>query len=53
MKEAFEYFKQPENFSALQSMKSEASIQKKVVTNLKVSEVINGYTSFGFKNEAA
>lgn len=53
MKEAFEYFKQPDNFSALQSMKSESKNQKKAVTKLKVSEVVNGYTSFGFKNEAA
>ena len=48
LNQAFDYFRDPTNFSSLETMKVDQKAGK-----IKVSEVVNGYTAFGFKNEAS
>ena len=55
LKEAFKYFSEPNNFNSLVVMKVEklgSHPGQNTHNLLKVEKVVNGYTSFGFKNEA-
>lgn len=55
LKEAFKYFSDPKNFNSLDVMKVDQrgnQAGQESQNLLKVEEVVNGYTSFGFKNEA-
>ena len=53
MKQAFDYFRDAANFSSLEVMKlnQQQSLNDSSV-KLKVAEVVNGFTAFGFSAEA-
>lgn len=53
MKQAFEYFRDQSNLSTLHSMRldNREAIENASV-RLKVAEVVNGFTAFGFSEEA-
>ena len=53
LRQAFEYFKDQENLSSLQSMRlNSKEAMENANVRLKVAEVVTGFTAFGFSEEA-